>query len=422
MRGWMWGGLVAAVALGVRLAYVMPQTHRLDRDPDSYGCVAAHLAAGRGFTLDGRNPTAYRPCLYPLLLAGLDRAGLGGSTPLAVVQILLGTATVVLVFIAVNAVGSRAGAVVAGVLAAVDPLLVHNTALRMTETLAALLLAAGVWTLAQLPRRHTFPRGLLMGLVLGLAVLCRPSLGLLLLAILVVAAVCRSAAPALTGPVILGVVVGAAACELPWVARNWLRLGYPVLTTTHGGHTLHRGNNPFFFRDAVRHPYDMRWPTQSFSRWQADTDTQAVGLTEIQRDRFEYALAWRFMRSRPDAMLACSWRKFRRFWAVQPNPVQVGAIARSAIGIFYAIQIPLWLVGACVGRGVRWFRTVLVVTVLALGLTHALYWSNMRMRTPVMPALAVLAGLGVGAMLGKDRVSPGQGRTGSACPCASRCV
>ena len=50
-------------------------------DPDNYLPLARSLAAGDGFMLKGR-PTAYRPPLYPLMLAPLishggDRAVLG---------------------------------------------------------------------------------------------------------------------------------------------------------------------------------------------------------------------------------------------------------------------------------------------------------------------------------------------------------
>ena len=404
VRGGWWTVLVAGAALAVRLAYVVPQAGLLERDPDGYARIADHVAHGRGFSSDGRCPTAHRPPLYPLILAGLDRLG-GTSTALGVLHALMGAVTVALVFAAGCALGSRTGAGVAAALTALDPLLVHNTALRMTETPAALLVAAAVCLLAHLPRAPTLPRGLALGLVLGLAVLCRPSLALLLVAVLAVALLGRSARTVLTVPVLTGLVVGVAVCEAPWVVRNVASLGHPVWGTTHGGHTLHRGNNLFFYRDAVAHPYDTLWPDDSYQRWKARTDGQAVGLDEVERDRFEYRQAWRFMCDHPRAMLACSWRKLRRFWAVQPNPMQAGAGARVAIGVFYAIQIPLFLVGLCFGRGPRWFRLVVLVTVLCLGLTHALYWSNMRMRAPLVPALALLAGLGLAALV-RDEAMP----------------
>jgi len=288
---------------------------------------------------------------------------------------------------------------VAGGLCVVDPLLVHNTALRMTETLAALLVAGAVWMLARAPRRHSFRHGLGLGLIVGLGMLCRPSLAVLGLAILVVAAIGRSARSDLGWRLVLGSVAGVAVCEIPWVLRNTWSLGHPVPATTHGGQTLHRGNNPHFYRDAVSRPYDTLWPTDSVRRWQAEMDAQAAGLSEIQRDRLEYRAAWAFISTRPHAFLACSWRKFRRFWATSPNPVQAGTWARMLVGIVYIVQIPLWIIGACLGPAPRWFRTVLVIAVLSLGLTHALYWSNMRMRTPVVPALSVLAGLGVAALV-----------------------
>src|SRR3984957_10884206 len=90
--------LLAVVALGVaaRLVATAPLLGRLE-DPDNYIRLARGLAEGRGFVWDGR-PTAYRPPLYPLVLAplvavlpdgrplawgiALTHAALGGATVL----------------------------------------------------------------------------------------------------------------------------------------------------------------------------------------------------------------------------------------------------------------------------------------------------------------------------------------------------
>src|SRR4051812_37709214 len=64
-----WLAAIVAVAILARWAVLVPGSGRLD-DPDSYLLLARSLADGRGFTLNGR-PTAYRPPLYPLVLAPL---------------------------------------------------------------------------------------------------------------------------------------------------------------------------------------------------------------------------------------------------------------------------------------------------------------------------------------------------------------
>ena len=63
----LWAIVLLAVSL--RAAVMVRRFGAFD-DPDNYLPLARSLAAGDGFCLQGR-PTAYRPPLYPLLLAPL---------------------------------------------------------------------------------------------------------------------------------------------------------------------------------------------------------------------------------------------------------------------------------------------------------------------------------------------------------------
>ena len=58
---------VLLVAIALRVAVMVVGTGQFD-DPDNYLPLARSLAAGEGLSWDGRL-TAYRPPLYPILLA-----------------------------------------------------------------------------------------------------------------------------------------------------------------------------------------------------------------------------------------------------------------------------------------------------------------------------------------------------------------
>ena len=60
--------IVLGLALVSRVALILPGFGALS-DPDNYLPLARSLADGRGFRLPDGGPTAYRPPLYPLLLA-----------------------------------------------------------------------------------------------------------------------------------------------------------------------------------------------------------------------------------------------------------------------------------------------------------------------------------------------------------------
>jgi len=190
-----------------------------------YHSLAAAIGEGRGmvhpFPFGFPHATAFRPPLYPLVLGGVYAVTgpkLGAAQALNVV---LGSGVVGLSSqLAWRMAGRRAG-VVTGFLAAVYPPLVFNDGVPLSEPLGLLLLVATVLLL--LDRRAASA-----GVTSGLLLLTRPSAQLYVL-VLVAWVVWR-----------LGwkrasyFVVCAALVLTPWLVRNWVRLGTPVLVTSNG--------------------------------------------------------------------------------------------------------------------------------------------------------------------------------------------
>ena len=114
-------------------------------DPDNYLRLARSLAAGQGLALKGR-PTAYRPPLYPILLAPIvtlsaDRA----ITAIAIFHLVLGGATAGTTAVAARRWGlSRWRVIAATWIVAIDPVLAWQSRFIMTETLTAFLIASAL--------------------------------------------------------------------------------------------------------------------------------------------------------------------------------------------------------------------------------------------------------------------------------------
>src|SRR5690349_7891319 len=96
------GGLAAVLLMAAlaRAAVLAPALVHEPGDPDNYLPLARSLVEGRGFTIKG-HPTAYRPPLYPLLLAPVVGV-FGPRWPwgLAALHLALGVGTVALVALA----------------------------------------------------------------------------------------------------------------------------------------------------------------------------------------------------------------------------------------------------------------------------------------------------------------------------------
>ena len=378
---------IILVALAARGAVILPALGRLE-DPDNYLPLARGLAEGRGFVIDGR-PTAYRPPLYPIVLASLTLvSGSDLGLGVAVLHLWLGGVTVALTAWTARRWGlSRWRALAAAAIVACDPVLVVQARAVMTETLSGFLLAA---TLAGL----TVPGcggAVLGGLGFGLGALCRPSA---LPSLVLVAG-----AAFVTGPggwirrarTAVVMVAAAVATLAPWAWRNARALGEPVWTTTHGGYTLALANNPVYYAEVLDGPPGAVWSGPNQRLWWEGLNRATSGMTEPQADRFLFASGARMLVERPRDFARASLARLGRFWSVAPAGAVYPAPLRLATACW---TVPL-LVALIVGLRYRdvwaWPAVSALVCVAALCAVHAVFWTDMRMRAPIVPAIALIA-------------------------------
>jgi 4-amino-4-deoxy-L-arabinose transferase-like glycosyltransferase len=388
--------LVSLLTRGVMLAGPLFSPRRGLDDPDNYLPLARSLAAGEGFALDGR-PTAYRPPLYPLLLAPVVAATAGGSVSggglmraVACVHLALGAGAVLLTAASARRWGlSHVRALAAAAVVACDPVLVAQSRSVMTETLAAFLAAATFWALTA-PGRLGPVVG---GAAFGLSALCRPSAW--------PAALLTAAAALVSGPgstpwrqraVRTATILGtAAAVASPWAVRNALVFGEPVWTTTHGGYTLALANNPVYYDEVVNGPPGAVWTGHNQWLWWDSVNRSLQGLPEPEADRRMRREALAVIAARPGDFAKASLARLARFWAVAPAAAVYSRALRLATAFWTA---PLWValaLGLARRRAWTWPRVAAPVTLLALSTVHSVFWTDMRMRAAVVPAIALIA-------------------------------
>lgn len=357
-------------------------------DPDNYLPLARSLAAGNGFSLNGR-PTAYRPPLYPMVLAPVvlwfgDRAAWG----IGALHLALGAATVVLTARAGRGWGlSHRRTLIAALIVACDPVLVAQSRSVMTETLSTLLTAAALAGL-------TVPNamgGVLGGLAFGLGALCRPSALPMMVVTTAAAAVLppgdRQGRLMLTVALVVATVIPLA----PWASRNERQLGVPIWTTTHGGYTLYLANNPVYYDEVLDGPRGAVWTGHNQWVWWDSVNRSNQGMPEPEADRHMRAEAVRFIASRPHDFARATLARLGRFWGLAPAEAVYPRWLRMATACW---TIPLWCalaVGLGSRRLWRWPNASAPACVIGLTLVHAVYWTDLRMRAPILPAIALIA-------------------------------
>ena len=416
--------IVLGLALLVRGGTLIVGYGALRADPDDYRRLAENLVA-HGTLGYGDRPTVFRPPLYPLVLAGCLLLTPGSNLAIAAVHLVLGVATVWLVYGLGRRWGLGPWAIAAAALVAWDPILLAQSTLVMTETLATFLAVASVAALGWEGKgdRHLFcgakkvpvpfsplcPAAV-AGACLGLAILCRPTFLPFACVAGVVLPVFLPTWPS-RARALAALAVGLAVVLGPWVARNLDHFGRPIVTTSHGGYTLLLGNNPQFYQYLRAGEWGTVWDVRELER--ARQQRRSPGLvSELETDREAYQEALDSIRREPGMFAYSCVVRVGRLWAVLPHQLSpheplLRRLARYGVGLWYAIELPLAALGLA-----GWIRrrsgteySVLSAAYLLLlagsfTAVHALYWTDLRMRSPLMPGVALAATAGVAWLTG----------------------
>jgi len=416
-----WFFVVAAIVVrGGLLAAMAP---RLRDDPDAYRLIAGNLVQHQVFSRSGPDqataPTAYRPPLYPMLLAVVSP--LGDRAGVALLHLLLGVGTAAITYLLGVRWNLGRGSLIASGLVICDPLLLNQSALVMTETLAAFLAVLALYLItvavAPSPDRSTGRTvAACLGVVLGLACLCRPTFlpwtGLMVLWILFQRH--RSQIPWKN----VAITAGCAAAVLsPWVIRNTIVFGKPIVATTHGGYTLWLGNNKEFYAylragepgalfDANALP-PLTTPEEAT---RPDSPAWELALNAKANERAKAAIA-----DEPGMFAYACCIRVARLWSPLPHAVSPAETLRRTI-VRYAVAVWNVLLSLTAATALiiavvkkqwpnlqRWSPGLLLC--LCTTGVHVLYWSNIRMRAPLIPFLCLLAAQGLVAIIKLNKPS-----------------
>ena len=227
LGGWRRTVLLVGLALVVRVAYwrfAIPH-YGPNSDASQYSELAGNVAHGHGLAMHFPqlevHPTAFRPPVYPLLL-GVWWWTLGSTVGAGqILSLVTGLATVLLTELVARRLAGVVAGLVAAVAVAVYLPLVANDVVLLTESLSLVLLLASLLFLVD-------RRPALAGFASGLLILTRPSAQGLAVVI------------ALWLWWVIGWrrtlwFVGLVAITIsPWIIRNEVEFGSPLMYTSNG--------------------------------------------------------------------------------------------------------------------------------------------------------------------------------------------
>ncbi len=418
--------IATMLGLAVRIGGACLRPADLTADNDGYLAHAEMIVLGEGFVGPYTHlPTAFRPPAYPMAIAAVRWLGLSVPASVGFINIACSITTIWLTLILCSQLHlPEHVSLVATAVTVFDPLLVRYSILPMTEVPAAAMLMAAVvaWKAAQNRNNTNDPAcdryNILSGLLFGLGSLVRPILlvccGILVLGRLIAQFASGEANLKSLTRTMLPLIAALIAIS-PWIVRNAVHFKKIIPATTHGGYTLALGNNPDFYRDVIEGDMPFPWAGAELDAWQQRmiAESAAQGVTpgsETEQDAWYYQQAVAAMKKQPMSCIKACLLRLKRFCAVAPGvddglpkPVTI------LIGLWYGI-ICLGVVAAIVQSvavlwqlprfafnpdpGIQTSLADLWLVVASFMLLHCFYWTDTRMRAPVMPIVCIIAAVG----------------------------
>jgi hypothetical protein len=388
------------LAVAVRAAFLEALGVAVVSDGIAYMKMAA--AAARGAVMrDGFGQIAFYSPGYPLVLA--PAFALFGSTPgvAAMVNLVLGAASTLLVHAIASAIGrDRIAAALAAFAFALWIPSAYGVTQVLKENLSTPLLLGFVLAVVRLHHdRAPIASSLAAGASYGFGLLTGASSLLLALVFVGVAVGRRRAGWRRASRELAAFAATALLILAPWLLHTTDRLGAPVLTTN-GGFNLYLGNNPAAtgrFVSIADTPMGPAWPTLR------RTLGEAGGADALARAAIDHAI------DNPRRTIGLGLRKLALFWA--PNVPdardfaanRVVASARWLDVAQHVVIVALGVVGALALRRRMPAIGVVAAVIVAFWLLHGAAYIIPRYREPVMPLMIVLGSLQAAFWLRKER-------------------
>lgn len=376
------------IALLIRLAFIgvwyqMGQGDRLAPDGYGYRTLAQGLNQGKGFQIEGQ-ATARRPPLYPLFAALLLRCS---SFPLGIqiVQALLGALSCMILFLLGKEMFDEGTGFLAAAMLGIDYISVRQIVSVMPETLFVFILLGSFYFLIRFTQEKKTVWIILAGILAGFSLLTKETL--LFYYPFVTLWFLLHSEPwrirffrAGVFSVSLLLVIG------PWVVRNSLLRGHPVLLTEGSGRTLYLANNPQATGGSTGGDWALGVDTgmpKAVPSWLLNSSTPEL------EDRYFFKEAVKFIRDHPGRFAELTGRRVMNMWRPYQTDSPPPAQWATALSYLSAVTLGIW--------GIFWSRKQwreffpIFILFSYVFLLHAVLIAHIRYRYPVMPFFMVFA-------------------------------
>jgi 4-amino-4-deoxy-L-arabinose transferase-like glycosyltransferase len=400
---WVIGGLAAVT--GLLMVFVVFRMQAFvdgDIDPYYFGDMGRSIANGHWFegfgSLIGR-----RAPLYPLVIGGVFTVLGDSDRVVLVLHVAFFVGTCLLTYAIGRRLFNQRTAIIAGVLCAVNPMLLRYLPNLHLETQLTFLVTLLVFLMVLFWEEPTVARGALVGLAGGLAALTKAVVAPIpvLFAVGIVlawrAAHRRGDTKPLPWKPLLAIVVVMAVSILPWTIRNYRATGHFVPISSGLSDAFLRG---FIFTETDyvtlrKPPYtDAENASNAYFRSLAQAEGTVWGRDDYETDQILNAEAKRRLIHEPGAVARKTAIGLFTFW------YQMTSLTNSMLaGVLAAASWLLAFVGWRRARREHRPAWLLLLPVLYLNVALAFLLALGRYSVPILPVLTVLSAFGIDTLL-----------------------
>ncbi|OGC75929.1 MAG: hypothetical protein A2145_06630 [candidate division Zixibacteria bacterium RBG_16_40_9] len=384
----------------LRLIYLLeikdnPHFYNLTLDPLYHDSWAKQIASGDWMG----SQVFFRAPFYPYFLAVLYKIFGPHLFLVRLIQHLIGSFSIVLIFLLAKKIFDRKVAVLASFLAATYWIFIYYEAELLLDFWLVLWSLLLIWFLLKAYENLKSSTWFLSGIILGLFTITRPNILLFLPFLLLwLIMVLRKQVPYLKILLFYGwVLSGTALVILPVTLRNYLVAKDPVLIASQGGINFYIGNNPKSDgMSAIVPELGDDWEYSDCQFMAENTQNRKLKPSEV--SGFYYKKGWEFIFMHPTQSLPLLIKKLYVFWnkfEISNNQniyffKQYSVLSRILFLGFWLIG-PLALLGIflSIKRGPK--TSLILLFIFSYMLSVIIFFVTSRYRLPVLPFLIIFA-------------------------------
>jgi 4-amino-4-deoxy-L-arabinose transferase-like glycosyltransferase len=341
--------------------------------------VARNFLDGKGLILSYER-IAKIPPVYPLFLSGVSFLFGEGYWTIRIVQTIISSISCILIYFLGREFIDKSTGITAALIAVVYPFFIFWGAFILTETLFVFLLLLTVYFFHINKKIPNIRNGVIAGILLGISILCRPSLIVFVFVLLVSLTISSLWLGWENRFKIIGVILAFTILTIsPWSVRNFYHFRRFIPLTTMTGSSFWEGNNL----------YSSGGPCQYLPK-------EVKGLSEVERDRYLTKATLKVIKDNPLRFLKLLGIKFLRFWNIMPNYEGFSSPLYTLVSLFSYIPVIITAIYGMFLTRKKW-RNFLLFYMLFFSFTlgHMLFVSSIRYRVTIMPFMIIFSAYGI---------------------------